>query len=167
MLGFHLGLPGKVERDGLTRDLDTTLGFNLRADAPLAKYVLLGPLLQFGSWRPSATPSAGHGYYVDLALLPRLRVPLATGTLNYQLWLGMPVGVSLNLLSKSEPEARPGIGWNIGVLFGGALHFSPKFGLFAEGGWQQHRFQHSREQQPDLDYELQQALFNLGIVFRN
>jgi hypothetical protein len=167
MLGFHLGLPGNVDRDGLARDLDSTLGFNLRADAPVAKYVLLGPMLQLGSWRPSTTPASSHDYYVDLDLLLRFRVPITTTKLNYQLWLGMPVGVSIDLLGNSEPEAQPGIGWNIGVLFGGALHFTPKFGLFAEAGWQQHRFQHSRENESDLDYKLQQALLNLGIVFRN
>lgn len=164
LLAFHWGFPGKVDWDGAARNSDTTLGFNLRADSPVAKYVLIGPMLQFGSWRREG--AASHSYHVDLDLLLRLRLPITTRHLSYQVWVGMPVGVSLDFL-RDEPGAELGIGWNIGALFGGAVHFSPKFGLFAELGYQQHRFQHAREGQSDLDLALRQPFTNLGIVFRN
>ena len=167
LLGFHLGLPGSLGRDGRAQDLDTTLGFNLRADSPVAKYVLLGPMIQLGSWRPDTSPEANHNYYVDLDLLLRFRAPITTSKLNYQLWIGMPIGLSVDLLGDDAATSSVGLGWNIGVLFGGAVHFSPKFGLFAETGWEQHRVAHTREKAPDLDFKLQQALLNLGIVVRN
>jgi hypothetical protein len=166
LLGFHLGLPGNVQADDRAHDLDSTLGFNLRADTPVAKYVLLGPMLQFGSWRPDLTPVADHNYYVDLDLVLRFRAPITTSKLNYQLWLGMPIGVSIDKLG--DENAHIGLGWNIGVLFGGAVHITPKFGLFAEVGWEQHRMAHDQDNNlPDLDFKLQQALLNLGIVVRN
>ena len=166
LLGFHLGLPGTLQADDRARNLDTTLGFNLRADTPVAQYVLIGPLIQFGSWRPDVTPAADHNYYVDLDLVLRFRAPITTSKLNYQLWLGMPIGVSVDKLG--DDNAAIGLGWNIGVLFGGAVHFAPKFGLFAEVGWEQHRMAHSQDNNlPDLDFKLQQALLNLGIVVRN
>jgi hypothetical protein len=167
LLGFHLGLPGNLDVDGRARDLDTTLGFNLRNDSPIAKYVLLGPMLELSSWRPDAAPSTSHNYAVDLDLLLRFRVPITTSQLSYQVWLGMPIGVTLDVLGHSDTDSSLGIGWNIGVLFGGAVHFTPKFGLFAEVGWQQHRIEHSQDPLPDLDFKLQQAVFNLGIVVRN
>lgn len=167
MLGFHLGLPGSLDTDGLAQDSDTTLGFNLRADQPVAKYVLLGPMVQFSSWRPDSTPEASHNYAVDLDLVLRFRAPITTSKFNYQLWVGMPVGLSVNIVGDDNPDAKVGIGWNIGVLFGGAVHFTPKFGLFAEVGWAQHRIEHSQDPRPDLDFKLQQALLNLGIVVRN
>ncbi|HXK19514.1 MAG TPA: hypothetical protein VNG33_17010 [Polyangiaceae bacterium] len=167
LLGFHLGFPGSLNRDGADQDLASTLGFNLRTDEPLAQYVLLGPLLQFGSWRPAQPSAFGHSYFVDLDLLLRFRVPIATAKFNYQVWLGMPVGVSGDIPSKDFGPASFGIGWNIGVLFGGAIHFAPKFGLFGEVGWEQHRMTHARDDQSDLDLELQQALLNVGIVVRN
>lgn len=166
MLGFHWGLPGNLKVDETTGRADTTFGFNLRADAPVAKYVLLGPLLQFGAWRPETTPVASRSYFVDLDLLLRFRLPITTQSLNYQVWVGMPLGVSLNLLADAQ-DADIGIGWNIGVLFGGAVHFTPKFGLFAEAGYAQHRFQHSRDLAPDIDLALRQPLLNVGIVVRN
>ena len=165
LLGFHLGLPGNVNTDGRSLNLDNTLGFNVRADQPVAEYVVLGPMLQFGSWRPDVTPAASHNYYFDLDLVLRFRAPITTSKLNYQLWLGMPIGLSIDKLAA---DAAPlGLGWNIGVLFGGAVHFIPKFGLFAEVGWEQHRMTHSRDQVQDIDIKLQQALLNLGIVVRN
>jgi hypothetical protein len=167
LLGFHLGFPGNLDIDGQDRDLDTTLGFNLRADAPIAKYVLIGPMIQFGSWRPDVAPSVSHNYYIDLDLVLRFRAPITTSNLNYQLWVGMPIGLSVDVLGGDAPDASLGLGWNVGVLFGGAVHFTPKFGLFAEVGWEQHRISHSQDPKPDLDFKLQQALMNLGIVVRN
>jgi hypothetical protein len=167
LFGFHLGFPGNLNRDGAEQNLDTTLGFNLRSDVPLADYVLLGPMLQFGSWRPDQNPAANHSYYVDLDLVVRFRAPITTSKFNYQLWLGMPIGISVDVASSDFGDTSPGIGWNIGVLFGGAVHFTPKFGLFAETGWEQHRMTHTRDGQSDLDLKLQQPLLNLGIVVRN
>lgn len=168
MLGFHLGFPAKLERDGQEQNLATTLGFNLRNDVPIAEYVLVGPLLQFGAWSPDITPEPGNNYYVDLSLLLRLRAPLTTSKLNYQIWIGMPVGVTVDILGDDVADkSKVGFGWNIGALFGGAAHFSPKFGMFGELGWMQHKVAHDGEAGPDLDYALRQFLMNIGFVFRN
>ena len=167
LVAFHWGLPGNVDRDGTALSSDATLGFNLRADTVLAKYVLIGPLVQFSSWRTDVSPKTGHNYYFDLDLALRFRVPITTSQLNYQLWLGMPVGLSVSFLGDQSSDVPPGIGWNIGVLFGGAVHFTPKFGLFAEAGWEQHRFEHKQDNVPDLDLKLQQALLNFGFILRN
>jgi len=167
LLGFHLGFPGGLNRDGAAQDLASTFGFNLRGDEPLGAYVLLGPMAQFGSWRPAQPSTFGHSYFIDLDLVLRFRVPITTSKLNYQLWIGMPIGVSADVASKDFGPANLGIGWNIGALFGGAVHFAPKFGLFGELGWEQHRLTHTRDGQSDLDLKLQQALLNFGIVVRN
>ncbi len=167
LLGFRWGLPGSVATDGASGDLDHTLGFNLRADAPVAKYLLLGPMLQLGSWRADVTPPASHDYYVDLDLVLRLRAPITTARFDYQLWIGAPLGVSLDVLGGDSSASTLGVGWNTGVLAGGAVHFSRKLGVFAELGWQQHRFAHGRDAGPDLDFELRQTLLNLGLVVRN
>lgn len=165
LLGFHLGLPGNVQADERGYNSDTTLGFNVRADTPVAKYLLLGPMLQFGSWRYDVSPPASHNYFVDLDLVVRVRLPIVTSKLNYQVWLGMPIGISIQKLAVDN--APIGLGWNIGVLFGGAIHLTSKFGLFAEAGWEQHRITHSNDEIPDVDIKLQQPLLNLGFIVRN
>jgi hypothetical protein len=168
LLAFHLGLPGDAERDKRDEPLGTTLGFNVRGDAPIASYVLLGPMLQLGAWSPDISPEPSNNYYVDLDLVLRLRAPITTSRFNYQLWLGMPIGVTIDVLGSEVPDVSGlGLGWNIGVLFGGAVHFTPKFGLFAEGGWLQHKLSHSAEVGQDLDFELRQWCLNLGIVVKN
>jgi hypothetical protein len=168
LLGFHLGLPGKLERDGAKQALATTLGFNLRADTPIAGYVLLGPMLQLGAWSPDVTPEPSNNYYVDLDLVLRLRAPLTTSKTNYQIWIGVPVGITVSALGDEIPNTPGvGLGWNIGAMFGGAAHFTPKLGAFAEVAWLQHKMSHEPEVGPDLDFELQQWCLNLGIAIKN
>lgn len=167
LLAFHWGLPGSYELDGAEGDLGPTLGFNIRGDSPIAKYVLIGPMLQMGSWAPDVEPAPDHNYYVDLDLVLRLRAPITTSNLNYQLWVGMPVGVSLDVFGGDDDRVGLGFGWNIGVLFGGAVHFNSKFGLFTEIGWMQHKLAHEVEGAADLDFKLQQTCLNLGIIVRN
>jgi hypothetical protein len=168
LLAFHLGLPGKMDQDERGQDLGTTFGFNVRSDTPVANYVLIGPMLQLGAWSPDIDPEPDDNYYVDLDFVLRLRVPITTPQLNYQLWVGMPVGVTVDVLGSDVPNVSGfGLGWNIGVLFGGAVHLTPKFGFFAEGGWMQHKIEHSAEVGSDLDFALRQWCLNLGIVVKN
>jgi hypothetical protein len=166
LIAFHWGFPSSLDVDGRSLDLDSTYGVMFRADSPVAKYVLLGPQLQFGSWRPETNPSSDHSYFIDFDFVIRFRAPITTQKLNYQLWLGMPVGISVGLPPQSASYGV-GIGWNIGVLFGGAVHFTSKFGMFAEGGWEQHRIAHSQEKASDVDLKLQQPLMNIGFIVRN
>lgn len=98
----------------------------------------------------------------------RLRYPIVTPTLNYQVWVGMPIGISIDVLGQDLADVSTlGLGWNVGAVLGGAVHLTPKFGLFVEGGWQQHKITHNGGEVQDLDAVLQQWCMNLGIVVRN
>jgi hypothetical protein len=167
MLGFHYGFSGEVERDDVNVNaLDPTIGFNLRGDIPIERYLVVGPLLQFGAWRPDVSPAPSRNYYIDVDLFLRGRIPISTASTNFQLWAGVPVGFTLDALGQEAPGVSTvGIGWNIGVLLGGAVHFTPKFGLFAELGWLQHKITHTADQ--NLYFRLGQWNTNLGFVFRN
>jgi hypothetical protein len=164
MLGFHYGFPGSFEQSGLAAPLDSTIGFNLRGDAPIERYLLLGPLIQFGAWRPDVTPTAGHNYYIDVNFYLRGRIPITTPQANFQFWGGVPIGFTFDILGQGIPGVSDmGIGWTIGVLFGGAVHFTPNFGLFTEAGWIQHKISHGQ----NVDFRLAQWELNLGFVFRD
>jgi hypothetical protein len=171
MLGFHLGFGGSVEADGTKTDLVSTLGFNIREDFPLARYVLIGPLFQFGAWRrdvPSGAPD--RSYYVDIDLFVRGRIPIELESIGLEVWGGVPIGLSLSFLGADAypPLDSFGFGWNVGVLFGGAIHFSKNFGMFTELGWLQHRMSHDRNLGPgSVDFRLAQGNFNIGFVFSN
>src|SRR3954452_22070857 len=86
MLGFHYGFSGELEQNGSKTPLDSTLGFNLRDDIPIERYLLLGLLAQFGAWRPEVAPAVSHNYYVDLDLFVRGRIPITTESTNFQIW---------------------------------------------------------------------------------
>jgi hypothetical protein len=166
MIGFHLGFSGDVEQSGTESSLASTLGFNVRGDVPIERYVLIGPLLQFGAWRPESAPN--RNYYADLDFYLRGRIPFPNTPTSFQIWAGIPIGLTMDFLGQDIPETSGvGIGWNVGFLVGGAAHLSPKFGLFAEVGWLQHKISHDSTTGNDLDFRLTQWTFNIGFVLRN
>jgi hypothetical protein len=168
MLGFHYGFSGDVEAGGLQTPADSTFGFNLRGDVPIERYLLLGPLVQFGAWRPDLTPTPSRNFYIDISLFIRGRIPITTESTNFQIWAGVPVGLTFDILGQSIAGASDmGIGWNVGVSVGGAVHFTPKLGMFAELGWLQHKIRHSGDQGQAVDFRLAQTVFNVGFVFRD
>ncbi len=171
LLGFHLGFGGDVEANSAETGLDPTIGFNLRVDIPVADYLLLGPLFQFGAWRPDVSgPTPSRSYYFDIDLFVRGRIPIEADPVAFQLWAGIPIGLTLSFLGEETGRNLEGfgLGWNIGILFGGAVHFTKKFGMFAEIGWLQHKMSHELDVgSGDVDFRLSQGNFNIGFVFGN
>lgn len=169
-LAFHMGVGGTVEVDGAENDLGTTLGFSLRSDVPVARYLLVGPLFQFGAWHPDTGGDPTDNYYGDLSLFLRGRIPLEPGALGVQLWGGLPIGLTLHFLGSDAARTQKdvGIGWNVGALFGGAVHFNRQLGMFAEVGFMQHRMRHDPLQRGSVArYRLGQANINVGFMFGN
>jgi hypothetical protein len=179
MLGLHLGVGGTLERktdstsvsDAFTdsRDLAATYGVNFRADFPVVRYILLGPMLDLiGAWRPDVD-GLTRDYYTDFDFYLRGRVPIDMGAMGAQFWVGVPIGLSLSFLGADSSELYDGFGfgWNVGVMLGGAIHFTKKFGLYVEAGWMQHKLSHASANDggPDTTLTLSQTIMNTGFVF--
>jgi hypothetical protein len=168
-LAFHMGFGGSVQRNGVTQDLDTTLGINVRGDIPIIRYILIGPLVNFGSWRPDV-PGSSHGYYLDIDFYLRGRIPIDLDKIGLSLWAGVPIGLTLDFLDGNLGAGLDGfgIGWNVGVMVGGAVHFTPRFGMFTEIGWLQHKMSHDARSGAvtgSADFTLSQGIFNIGFIF--
>lgn len=169
LLAFHMGLGGSADDAGTSTPLATSYGVNLRIDIPVVKYLLLGPLFQFETWL--AEPPGvelSRDYVTDIDFYLRGRLPVELDSTALQLWAGIPVGLTLSFLGEDHASNRDGfaLGWNIGVLVGGAFHFTPEFGMFVEVGWLQHRMKHDAAGVvPDLNLRLGQMNINLGFVF--
>jgi hypothetical protein len=165
MLAFHYGFPSDLEVAGEDRPSDSVLGINLRTDTPIAKYVLIGPMLEFSWYEP--------GYTFDLDLYLRGRIPIDAGTVKLQFWAGVPLGLSFSFLSDDfSTSFRPdlqgfALGWDVGVLAGGAIHLSRQFGLFTEFGWQRHDVSHPRSTDGSVELVLESPVWNVGLVFRD
>ena len=177
-LGFHMGFGGRLERSAgttLRSDVDTTYGANLRSDIPVARYLLLGPLFQFAAYRADVSPKPDRDYVVDIDLYVRGRLPLELDKLGVQFWAGVPLGLTLSFLGDTTAASGGaatdrlsgfGVGWNIGLLIGAAIHFTKEFGMFVEAGWVQHRMKHDFENRAgDTRFELAQTNVNLGFMF--
>ncbi len=168
-LGFHLGFSGEADIAGTKFDPEPTLGANFRQDVPVHRYVLLGPLFNFGAWRPEVVGQApDRNFYVDIDIFIRARIPFEFEPEGMHFYAGMPVGFTLSILGTdaSGGLADIGPGWNIGVLFGTAVFFSKTFGLFAEAGWVQHKIKHNFDPgRGDIHLVLRQGVFNTGFVF--
>jgi hypothetical protein len=161
MAAFHYGFPSNVLVNDEDGPRDSVLGANLRSDVPVAGYMLVGPMFEFGSYEP--------GYYFDLDVYLRARVPIDAKKVQFQIWAGVPVGLTFSFLSGDFARTLEGfaLGWNVGVLLGGAVHFTREFGLFTEGGWQQHKMSHDRTVGGgDVDLVLKPWIWNVGFVFR-
>jgi hypothetical protein len=167
-IGFHLGFGGTVDAGNAETDLVSTLGFNIRADVPVVRYFVIGPILQFESWSPDAPGDPSRNFAIDIDLFLRGRVPIELESpLGVEFWGGIPIGLTLSILRDEGYDALDGLGfgWNVGFLVGGAVHFTRKFGLFAEVGWLQHRMNHDYvETGGDVDFRYAQGVFNIGFV---
>ena len=165
MIGFHYGFPSDVMQNGAEGPHGPALGINLRSDVPVAGYLLVGPMFEFASYEP--------GYYFDLDFYIRARVPIDAKEVQFQLWAGMPIGLTFSFLSDDyalafEPDLDGfSLGWNIGVLFGGAVHFSRNFGIYSELGWQQHKMSHDRLGGGEVDLVFKPWVWNVGFVLKN
>jgi hypothetical protein len=160
MAAFHYGFSSDVTLNGEDGPHGPVLGANLRSDVPVAGYLLVGPMFEFGSYEP--------GYYFDLDIYLRARVPIDAKSVQFQIWAGVPVGLTFSFLSGNFAPNLEGfaLGWNVGVLLGGAVHFSRTFGLFTEGGWQQHKMSHDRATGGSVELVLKPWIWNIGFVFR-
>jgi hypothetical protein len=164
MLAFHYGFSQTVEVGGDDGPRSSVLGVNARTDMPVVKYFVVGPLLEFGTYEPA--------YYFDLDITLRVRLPIEAGATRFQFWAGMPIGLTFSFLkddfARSFAPDLDGfaLGWNVGVLLGGAVHFSREFGLFTELGWQQHKMSHDRVTTGSVGLVLDPWIWNVGFVFR-
>jgi hypothetical protein len=125
-------------------------------------------LFQLGAWRPDVPNPPGRNYYFDIDFFVRGRVPITTDDIAFQVWLGVPVGLTLNFLSGDYQAQLDtfAFGYNYGFLLGGAVHFSKKFGMFVEVGWMTHRVSHDRvEASGSTDFEVSQSVANFGFIF--
>ena len=91
MAAFHYGFSSNVLVNDEDGPRGPVLGANLRSDHPLAGYVLVGPMFEFASYE--------LGYYFDLDVYVRARVPIDAKKVQFQIWAGVPVGLTFDFLS--------------------------------------------------------------------
>jgi hypothetical protein len=133
-------------------DLAPSFGFAIQSEGSHSSPLAFGGLLQCMFWQEKDDLEKldyGRNIMIDIDLLVRLAIPVIPDTFyGYGIAAG---GLSLNFLDGDlkddlEPiDVSFGYGFNALVAAGGRIMFSPKFGLFAEVGWQYHKLWHNLE----------------------
>lgn len=143
---FHSGFGGEAKleyEDGTdgTGDLDATVGFGALVDQPIIPYFAIGGLFRL-SWLKAESAVNDRVTTMDLSVMPRGRYPFARG----EVYLGLPIGLSLQWVPDTEVYVGnvpigsvtfdTGVGWNVGLLFGGQFLVTENIGLFGHLGAQ-------------------------------
>jgi hypothetical protein len=179
-----LGIGGSVDVGlgnlSASGDAELTFGGGFAYMVPLHRYFVLGGQLAVQSWQTKAGDNANAGRNVmgDLTVVPQGRLPL---THDVELYLAMPIGLSLDFLNQANVDVAgvanvdidPAVGFTISFMAGARFGLSESFGLLAELGYSLHSFSHSASAQAagvgvslnNVDIDIGQFALNAGVFF--
>lgn len=141
-IGFHfrLGLGGDHERRaGGPRDgMEPSFGGGVELEVPVTTHFSLGGAFEAYGW---AIGRAGGSYNVslDFLFMPRFRIPFGDHPWHAEVYLGIPMGPTVNLPHDRFANAvgtplDAGIGITGGGRLGARLNLDEIVGLFADVG---------------------------------
>lgn len=154
------GLP-ETEVSG---DLDPSLVVGLRLIHPMQTYVTLGTELRLIRYR--GEDGDDRSSLIDFSFMPAVRYPFAIGDLELEPYLGLPLGLTVNVLNEDPPgdAGKGSVGFHIGVLAGLAMQLPFGLGFFVEAGWLHHQAFDS-DDIARYRLTLNQAAFHVGVTY--
>ena len=127
--------PNRAVRSGLS----PSPGVELQLDVPLHDHLSLGPLLRVQSWSSEVVGHDGDDQAVsyDVALAPRVRLPMAIGQRLWVAYLQVPIGLGFDDLPRSSTTSddfstRPSLTFGLGLGLQAMLLDHVGFGLAFE-----------------------------------
>jgi opacity protein-like surface antigen len=186
-----LGIGGEIEagigNTSASSDAELTFGGGFAYMVPLHRYFVLGGQLSVQSWQSEAgdDANADRNLMGDLTVVPQGRLAL---THDVEIYLAIPLGLSLDFLSQNQVSAGvaglggasvdvdPALGFTISFMAGARFWLADSFGLLAELGYSLHSFSHNVTVQAgvlgfggggstDLDVDIGQFALNAGLFF--
>ncbi|MDH5674495.1 MAG: hypothetical protein OEZ06_20375 [Myxococcales bacterium] len=189
-----LGFGGEAEYDSQNvnvnvqgqSDLEASLGLGGRYMAPLHKHFALGGALGFLSWQTNARDNNNldRSSLLDLSLVPAGVLPVGR---DLELYLSLPLGLTLGFgneeaaasaggVTMATVETDPGVGLNLGLMFGLRVPVSGSIGFLGELGFSYHAFSqdvtsritvlgNTTSTTAEVDVSMGQLAMNLGIFF--
>lgn len=171
------GLGGTADVGGFDDlSLDTSYGGAIELEAPVVEAFSLAAEVAVTSWRPDHM-DLGRIILSDVSIVPRLRLPFEGNVIHGALYIGVPVGLSLNFFTNDhDPDLQlrelgldTGVGYNVGGRVGIQLFPTPSVGLTADVEYRYHRLSHELEGAAaggdDMDVHLRQLVVQAGLVF--
>jgi len=111
---------------------EATLGFDLRFEKPVAKYVTAGALLSNYWWSIKDVEDFGRQYALDIAPFVKPRYVFMAGSKEAELYVLVSFGGSLTRLDFDEEVYG---GFNFGLSPGFQVFVAPDFALVFEVGY--------------------------------
>ena len=141
----RLALYGGVDWGGRARqsspgfaDVAQNLGpaptLGARLELPLGQALVLGGFLDFVSIQMrNPLPGADRVSLVAAGLWAKIRMVAALQRSLIELYVGVPIGVSIWIPPSSSFDTQAGL--SLGALGGAQAHITPRFAIFAEAGF--------------------------------
>jgi hypothetical protein len=169
--GFVLDFGGEYDLDRPNRinpfgnnSLDGTFGVRGHLDYQLHKYLSLGGMVRMSWWEPDYSVAIDRSFLLDLG--PRLIGHYDWR--DFRFYGGISPGLTISAIGDDGIGVdNPAAGFTLSLTLAGMeWWFRRNVGLFVELGWVGHWFEHdSALNQPDLEVNLSQGLFEFGFVF--
>lgn len=176
-IGF--GGTAKIDQLGGKQDLTRSYGGALEIDTPIIPLLSLGGEFAALGWRtqPAQSFHFDRNVLMDFSLVPKLRLPFNGESVFGAFYVGMPVGLTLDVLDQSYDQAlnlaganvKTGYGYNIGGRVGLEIFPSPRVGITGEVGYRYHWIHHGANgplgTSGGVKMKLQQLMVHAGLVF--
>jgi hypothetical protein len=173
--GLVLGMAGELDLNvgdlETNGDLDPSIGFDVRAELPVADFLVIGGWFQFLSVEREVTGAEREETVsIDGFLRGRWVVEAVRGELFLEPYVLVPIGLSLAFLPDGDGSGDDvWAGFNTGVLAGLQVLHGSGFGGYLEVGWR-HAQVFLEEQVPIFgdvrsSLVLNEFALNLGVVF--
>lgn len=175
------GFSGNAKLDRFERevDLETTYGGAIELEAPILPFFSLGGEVAVLAWttEPEQDLDLNRNVLTDVSVVPRLRIPFEGKQMHGAMYLGVPIGFSINVLDDSYDDAldivgtdvRTGVGYNVGARVGAQLFFTPNAGLTAELEYRYHHIRHRLDatigDDDHVNIKLRQLMLQVGVIF--
>lgn len=166
-VGMVLDFGGDAEADwgpgpDTDDDLKLTPGIRLHLDYDVHRYVSVGGVMRFAWWE-------GDDYFEDRSFLWDVagRVTGHYDWRDFRFYLAFSLGLSVSKLNEdwAGNGIDPGVGLNIALAPGAEYWFSNRAGVFLEMfGWTGHRLFHDVDGGGDVDFSLNQVVWQTGVT---
>lgn len=138
LIGYFLASFGgefKLKGNGFRGDVnaDPGVGLGFRYEFLATDSFSISPMVEWTAYDTRGPGDRSHFFDFDVFL--KIRKAVRTGSATIEFYGGLPIGFTV---AAPDGLDEAFLGFNMGALFGAALFFKEKYGLFLESGWRMH-----------------------------
>jgi hypothetical protein len=162
---LHVNPDADIDVPTISADLDPSPVFGLRYIHAMSRYMTLASELRVTRYR--ADGADDRNTLFDFSVMPAGRFVIGIGSYELEPYLGVPLGLTVNLLDADPPGdlGRGSVGFHLGLLGGVAFHMPFGLGVFVEFGWLHHEAFDKDDADTRYRLVLNQAALNAGVSY--